>query len=219
MSIEIPRLEKRATINAVWDKPPWQSIGAEVIGLHMGSKPDHIPRTQVKVAYDDTSLYLIFRVEDRYVRAVAQNHQDGVCRDSCVEFFFTTGGDVASGYFNIEMNCGGTMLFHYQKTPSQDRVEIPEDQYSKFEIAHSLPKNIDPEIKEPTTWTVEYRLPIEILDGYCPVDRPAPGVSWRANFYKCGDQTSHPHWLTWSEVDFPRPNFHLPEFFGVIEFT
>ena len=24
--------------------------------------------------------------------------------------------------------------------------------------------------------------------------------AWRANFYKCGDDTSHPHWAAWSPL-------------------
>lgn len=50
------------------------------------------------------------------------------------------------------------------------------------------------------------------------VDKPAPGTRWRANFYKCADKTSHPHWLTWAPVDYPKPKFHLSGFLGWIEF-
>jgi hypothetical protein len=50
------------------------------------------------------------------------------------------------------------------------------------------------------------------------VEKPGPGVTWRANFYKCADKTSHPHWLTWAPVNYPKPKFHLPEYFGRIEF-
>jgi hypothetical protein len=50
------------------------------------------------------------------------------------------------------------------------------------------------------------------------VEKPGPGVTWRANFYKCADKTSHPHWLTWAHVNYPKPKFHLPEYFGRIEF-
>jgi hypothetical protein len=57
-----------------------------------------------------------------------------------------------------------------------------------------------------------------MLEKYTNVKRPATGVQWRANFYKCGDKTSHPHWLTWSVVDKPEPDFHRPEFFGILEF-
>lgn len=219
MSVKVTKLASPPKIDANWDKSPWQSIQPELIGKYMGQKPEHIPGTQVKIAYDDTAVYVIFRVEDRYVRAAATSHQGNVCRDSCVEFFFSPGADAPGPYFNIEMNCGGTMLFHFQQAPGEGRIEIPESDRSQIETAHSLPRIVDPEIEKPVTWTIEYRLPITILEKYCHVTRPAPGVTWRANFYKCADQTSHPHWLTWSSVDSPAPDFHLPQFFGVLEFV
>ena len=36
---------------------------------------------------------------------------------------------------------------------------------------------------------------------------PSPRAVWRVNFYKCADDTSHPHWLTWSPVELPDPKF------------
>jgi hypothetical protein len=40
----------------------------------------------------------------------------------------------------------------------------------------------------------------------------------RANFYKCGDGTSVPHYLSWNQVITETPDFHRPEFFGEISF-
>ena len=39
----------------------------------------------------------------------------------------------------------------------------------------------------------------------------------RANFYKCGDNCDKTHFLSWSPIALPTPNFHCPEFFGSIE--
>ena len=216
--LEVGRVKGRPTIDAKWDKESWRGVEPMSLRHHMGEPPEHSPRTLVKVAYDEAAIYVIFRVEDRYVRATTQRHQGAVCKDSCVEFFFTTGTDVSTGYFNLEMNCGGTMLFHFQEKP-RGGVEITEDDYGLITIATTLPRIVDPEIEQPTTWVVEYRIPIEILDKYCKLSKPAQGVKWRGNFYKCGDDTSHPHWLTWSAVDHETPNFHLPDFLGDIEFT
>jgi hypothetical protein len=184
----------------------------------MGKKPDPFPKVEVKIAYDNMAIGVLFRVEDRYVRATAAGHQDTVYKDSCVEFFFTPGPDVSKGYFNLEMNCGGTMLFHFQRQPRKDRIVIPDRECSLITTAHSLPRIVDPEIGEPVTWTVTYRIPIALLGRYCQVIAPAPQVVWRVNFYKCADDTSHPHWLTWSPVDLPDPNFHHPQSFGFLEF-
>lgn len=214
---KIRRLADPPKVDCAWDESPWQDIASASINSYMGKEPEHQPGTEVKVAYDDATIYVIFRVEDRYVRAVA-GHQGNVCQDSCVEFFFTPGPDVSIGYFNLEMNCGGTMLFHFQKAPGDTRNEIPLSECDKIVVAHSLPRIVDPEIEEPVTWTVAYGMPISVLQDYCDVVMPAPGVTWRANFYKCADRTSHPHWLTWAPVDFPVQNFHLPHDFGVLEF-
>lgn len=201
-----------------WNKPPWQAIPSERLRNYMGSKPAHFPRVQVKIAYDAMAVYVMFRVADRYVRATATQHQDSVCGDSCVEFFFTPGSDVSRGYFNIEMNCGGTMLFHFQSGPDKKKVVIPVSDCEKMSKTYALPRIVDPEIKEPVTWSVDYALPINLLQRYCAVSPPKPGAVWRANFYKCADNTSHPHWLTWAPVDYPKPNFHLPQTFGVLAF-
>ena len=218
MRIKIPRQINIPIDDTAWEKPPWRKILAHGIQNHMGETPDHFPRAEVKIAYDETSISLMFRVADRYVRAVAVAHQDNVCQDSCVEFFFTPDSDLSKGYFNLEMNCGGTMLFHFQPGQGKGRIIIPTTDCSRIKVAHSLPKIIHPEIRESVTWTVAYSIPMALVEKYCAIIPPGPQVEWRGNFYKCGDRTSHPHWLTWAPVDFPKPNFHLPRAFGILEF-
>jgi hypothetical protein len=216
---EVVRIGDGLDLEAGWDGRGWNTIAPLSLELFMGEKPEHRPRTAAKVAYNDQMIYVAFRVEDRYVRAVAQKNQDDVCCDSCVELFFTPNSDLATGYFNLEMNCGGTLLLYHQSSRSDiGRTVVAEADCRRIRIFHQLPKRIDPEIADPVTWTVAYAIPFEMLENYCPVTRPAPGVSWRANFYKCADHTSHPHWLTWSKVDNPTPDFHLPQFFGILKF-
>lgn len=205
-------------MDSSWTKSTWERIDPLALQKHMGEEPEHRPTVEAKLAYDGQALYVIFRVEDRYVRAVARGYHGHVCRDSCVEFFFTPGADIGLTYFNVEINCGGAMLFHYNPEGSETVLVDPSD-CDRVEIAHSLPEIVEPEIAEPVTWTLEFRLPFDVIEKYCPTaTRPAPGVRWRANLYKCADRTSHPHWLTWAPVDFPRPQFHVPECFGVLAF-
>lgn len=217
MKILVRRLRAPFAAGADWNHPLWQEIPSELIGNYMGEKPGHFPKTEVKIAYEETAICVMFRVEDRYVRAVAAEHQDSVCGDSCVEFFFTPGPDVSKGYFNFEMNCGGTILFHFNPEPRK-KIEIPKDDCEKIVKTHSLPRIVDPEVKEGLPWSVAFSIPIDLLSNYCQVDRPKRGDLWRANFYKCADHTSHPHWLTWSWVAYLKPNFHLPESFGLLDF-
>lgn len=218
MQYQVTKLNSAPVVDARWNRPPWSAIPALTVDHPAGDKPDHFPRVQARLGYDADAVYVIFRVEDRYVRAVARRHQDSVYKDSCVEFFFVPGKDVANGYFNVEMNCGGIMLFHFQKQPRKDQVQVAPEDLAQMTVAHSMPDRVEPEVQDNVTWTVEYRLPFDILGHYRAAARPAPGTIWRANFYKCGDQTSHPHWLTWSPIRRTPPDFHVPEDFGVLEF-
>ena len=215
---QVQRLETPMAIDGNWDKPQWQNAPSLSLGHFMGQKPEHMPKVNAKVLYDDQNVYVIFRVEDRYVRAVAHKHNAAVYEDSCVEFFFTPGTDLGLGYFNLEMNCGGTMLFYHQTARGQNATAIKDADRDTVEVAHTMPKIVATEITEPTTWIIEYRIPVKILENYCNTVKPGPGVTWRANFYKCADKTSHPHWLTWAKINRRQPDFHLPEFFGTLQF-
>jgi len=206
------------TINADWNKKIWNDTESVRLINYMGDKPTPFPEVQVKVRYDDKNIYVIFKVNDRYVRAVAKENNGKVWEDSCVEFFFAPGPDIERGYFNVETNCKGIILMNFSKKGSDKRGSISSEDISKITIAHSLSKNTETEIMEPVTWTLEYKIPFSMLAKYIKVEKPGKGINWRANFYKCGDETSHPHWLTWAPIINPTPNFHLPEYFGWLEF-
>jgi len=211
--------DNKFALDADWDRAEWRGVQPLELTHFMGERPTHFPHTQAKLLYDDEAISVIFRVEDRYVRAVAEKHQDDVFLDSCVEFFFAPADDVEKAYFNLEMNCGGTILLHYQTLPRIDPVELTAQEIAHIEVASTLPKIVEPEMPMPIVWTVEYRLPIRMLKKCYPsLVQPAPGVTWRANFYKCGDSTSHPHWLTWTKVEHATPDFHIPKFFGQLVF-
>lgn len=215
---KVQRLTEELTLDARWDKPQWDPIEAIEITHRLGPAPSFIPETQAKMRYDDENIYVIFHVHDRHVRAVAQAINGPVWEDSCVEFFFSPSHETLLPYFNLEVNCGGTPLMQCNQVPRQTYQMVDPADMARIEIAHSLPGIVEPEINEPVAWTVEYRLPLDILETYAQIVRPQPGVTWRANFFKCGDKTSNPHWLTWSRITNDRLDFHQPEFFGRLTF-
>jgi hypothetical protein len=222
MSYTIKRVDRLADPAADWDTPQWQQ--AETLEISHYPWPDsgHRPQTLARVLYDDQALAIHFRVEDQYVRAVAQRFQDSVCTDSCVEFFVAPRPD-SQAYFNFEVNCGGTMLLYRcpdrtESQAGQGNQSVSDADGQTIGIAHSLPKIVDPELTEPTTWTVEYHVPFALFGQYLDAPPVRSGSQWKANFYKCGDRTSHPHWGSWQPVDTPVPNFHQPDFFQPIVF-
>jgi hypothetical protein len=201
--------------------PDWSSIVPAEIGFFFAHSSDHRPQTAVRLAYDDAGLHVRFDVQDRYVRAVAERYQDSVCKDSCVEFFVQP--KVGGSYFNFEVNAGGILLLYripvaIDGTAQMDRLEpVPFELVREMEIFHSLPARVDPEITEPCEWSIEYKIPFELFQHYLGPSGSLAGQIWRANFYKCADATSHPHWGMWAPIPDGR-RFHRPEYFGELIF-
>jgi hypothetical protein len=206
------------TLNGTWDDHAWRNADTLELIYFMGDKPRFLPRVLVKVLYDAEALHAMFRVSDASVRAVHTVYQSPVCEDSCIEFFFTPGTDASRGYFNLEINCCGTSLFKHQTGRNENVRPVSASDAEKIAIYHSIQGTIDPEITAPAEWIIQWRLPFKILKNYTAFSMPEPGTAWKGNFYKCGDCTSNPHWLTWSEINKPEPDFHRPDFFGTLVF-
>lgn len=208
-------------IDADWDKPFWQDCEPASVGVNRWTSipAECLPRTQVKLKYDDRNLYVIFRVQDLYVKAAATQTHGPVYQDTCVECFLAPDSETPNAYFNLETNCCGVLLAQYHTGPRQNSRFFEIEDCQKIQIASSASGPIRNEIQKPLTWTIEYALPLEILTHYGTIQRPAPGVCWRGNFYKCADDCSKPHWISWSPVTGEKPDFHRPESFGLLEFV
>jgi hypothetical protein len=79
-----------------------------------------------------------------------------------------------------------------------------------------LPCYVEPEIVEPVVWLLQFFIPFALLEKYMGPIGTVEGQTWRANAYKCGDETSQPHWASWQPLT--EKNFHLPECFGAVHF-
>lgn len=215
MSYLIKRAVSPVKLSDDWNSPAWSAAVPLKLEYVFDRSSDHRPPTTVKALYDDKFIYILFQVEDRYVRAVQTENQSSVCTDSCVEFFVQPATD--DRYFNFEVNCGGTiLLYHVRNCRQGDYEKIPESDLATIERFHTLPKVVSPEITEPTTWRLGFAIPLSFFVKYSNIDPKLSGQVWRANFTKCADKTSHPHWLSWLKLS--KLDFHLPAEFGEIVF-
>ena len=207
-------------LDAAWDSPAWKKVPALKVASFRPESSEHRPKVQVKLQHDGAGICGAFKVEDQYVRCVASKFQDPVCLDSCVEFFVRPRED--KGYINFEFSGDGTLLCKFiedwTRVPGGfgKSVDLTPADGRQVSIWHSLPNIVEPEIAEPTTWYLSFRIPFALLEKYIGPLGPVSGQEWRANFFKCGDRTSHPHWASWSPVD--ALNFHLPHCFGRLVF-
>lgn len=177
---------------------------------------DFAPETELKLLHDGKKIYGLFRVRDHYVRATASRFGEQACLDSCVEFFLRPANNLR--YYNFEFTAGGyLLLYNITHLRKKKYTVIPREDIETIERSHSLPAVIDPEITVPTTWYLGFAAPVSFFvkygDGVSP---ELSGQTWTANVFKCGDATSHPHWLTWQPL--PKLDFHQPECFAPITF-
>jgi hypothetical protein len=202
------------------DGPLWKNAGSLEIASYLPQSSNHRPVTRVKVLHDADSVHVLFLVSDCYVRCTRTEYQSDVWNDSCVEWF--TQPKAASGYFNFEINCMGTLHVHYVEDPKRIDGELKKSTPVPYETArlvtifHTIPSVIDPEITKPLEWTIELKVPLLFFEPFIGPAGNLSGQTWRANFNKCADQTSHPTWATWSPVS--ELNFHRPQEFGEIVF-
>jgi cellulose/xylan binding protein with CBM9 domain len=64
---------------------------------------------------------------------------------------------------------------------------------------------------------VAMRIPFAMMESYVSATGDPRGQTWRGNLFKCGDETSHPHWASWAPIG-QELNFHQPEKFGELRF-
>jgi hypothetical protein len=207
-------------LTGCWDGPAWDQAETLELARFRSAGSDHKPKTAARLLYNSSGIFGIFRVEDRYVRSIHAEYLSPVYKDSCVEFFVKPKQD--RGYFNFEFNCSGALFCSYiidsARTAEGFRnfVKLSEEDGKQILIYNSMPDIVEPEIREPVTWLLEFFIPFCLFEQYIGSIGNVAGQSWRANFYKCGDETSHPHWASWTPL--PEKNFHLPNCFGEIRF-
>lgn len=207
-------------LNADWQDPVWQLAKPIPIDQFREESSDHRPITTAKLLYNEAGIHGIFYVEDQYVRCVQEQLHDLVCKDSCVEVYFHPKAEL--GYMNFEISGNTTLLSYYitdtegAPTSFKEFVKITEAQSQQVSIVSSLPERVEPEITKPKVWTLQFFVPFSLFADYMGNLGPIKGQQWRCNLFKCGDETSHPHWASWQPV--PELNFHAPETFGHIVF-
>jgi len=213
-----PFIDQPAKLSLDWNDPLWSRCAVLNIDCFHSRSSDHRPVTDARLFFTPEALHVLFRVQDQYVRSVATKYQDQVSRDSCVELFWQP--VEGTGYFNFEFNCGGVMLLYYIEDPKRRGEtsfekfrEVSEIHAREIEILTTLPEVNPIEITDPIEWRLAAKIPFRALEPYVGRIDPARHAESRANLYKCGSLTSHPHWASWSDIG-EVLNFHQPEKFG-----
>lgn len=166
----------------------------------------YTPSCKFQIGHDDKQIILHFDVEEEYVKASSFSHNQDIWTDSCVEFFVSL--DEKQTYFNFEFNPLGVGLVGKGTSQKTERIRLGNDEINKIATFSTVQGKVGEK-----KWALILIIPIALIG--CEA---LSGKMIYANFYKCGDDLPTPHFLSWNPIKSDTPNFHLPEFFGNIEF-
>ena len=167
------------------------------------------PVVAFDIARGKEDLYLHFFVKGLSIRAMNDTDGNFVHYDSCVEFFMRKADEMS--YINFEFNCIGTCYACRHQT-REISIPLTPDEFRSIRRYTTLQQEAFEEKKGIYTWELITAIPFKVMG----LDAENLPVKIFGNFYKCADMTENPHYVTWSPINLPQPNYHCPEFFGEI---
>ncbi len=171
------------------------------------------PEVTLRMFHTGSSLLLRYDVAEKYTAARVTEDGGEVWTDSCVECFMAPDD---SGYYNLEATCIGRILLSNRKSRSEGIVQADEEVLKSIVRIPSLSCEPFEECTGDNRWSLTLAIPPQALFRHEINDWS--GMKLRMNFYKCGDNLSKPHFLSWKPVKTGSPDFHRPEFFAEVEF-
>jgi len=172
------------------------------------------PEVAFSIAYSDHEIFLKYYITENYFKAEKTETNQMVCEDSCIEFFVSPEDDGI--YYNLEFNGIGTCLMG-SGTGRVDLTRANPEIISKIRRLTSAGEKPVKEKVGKFEWTVTIAIPFEVFFLHKIID--LEGKTFRANFYKCGDMLTVPHYVTWNPVGTEKPDYHQPKYFGLLKFV
>ena len=174
---------------------------------------DYKPDVKFSIAYADREILLKYYVTEQWFKAEKTETNQDVYEDSCVEFFMSPSADGI--YYNLEFNGIGTCLMGSGTGRENSRRADPRI-IARIRRMTSVGNKSVKERKGEFSWTLTMAIPLDVFFHHKITE--LKGKTFRANFYKCGDKLSVPHYVTWNPVKTEKPDYHRPEYFGLLKF-
>lgn len=132
-----------------------------------------------------------------------------VYKDSALEAFFQFNPTHNNGYINLELNSAGILRAQFGET-RDERQFFTKEQMQQCLIECGKEQNSQGQ----DIWWVQVLLPFSIIEYFYGPLALSEGTGLCCNFFKLSETKEIEHYASYSPIDYPVPNFHLPEFFA-----
>jgi hypothetical protein len=170
------------------------------------------PGLKFRIAHTGNEIWLKYYVNEKNILAQETRTNGDVYKDSTVEFFISIDG---KSYYNFEFSCIGTIHIGHGEG-RHNRTPVNPVIAEKIQIESTLGNQPFAEKSGDFNWEMMIQIPVECF-AFDKI-KTLKGLQVTGNFYKCGDETSDPHFVTWNAIGTENPDYHCPEYFGKIDF-
>ncbi len=172
---------------------------------HWEAPVPYRPKAYYKIGIVGKSIVAVLKCYEENPRAVFENRDAPIYKDSCLEFFVKPFEQFPE-YINIECNSKGAFL-----------CEIGEGKYDRrlLKAVSELSPVVESFFGEDglgSYWGVKIEISDNLLKDVFKISDFEYNVLG-CNFYKCGDDCEIPHYVAASPVTTLPPGFHNPECF------
>jgi hypothetical protein len=213
------RVPRDLALSGKVDDPLWQQAEAvTLVDPVTGGAKRY--RTEARLLYSDTHLYIGFTCEDAYVWGTYTERDAPIFSEECVEVFIAPSGKFRQ-YYELNVSPRNTVFdaFILNGRP----LDAGFRKFTSFPdfTCEGLVTlvHVDGELGVPGArgWSAEYAIPFAGIIGSDNL-APVPGEEWRLNLYRIDSEEANQLDLyAWSP---PGANdFHIPWQFGVLRFA
>jgi hypothetical protein len=205
------------------DALAWSSAAAIHPFRRADGRSDARRQTLAKLLWDDEALHALFVCEDDNIWSPYLNHNDPLFDGEVVELFLDP-EDRRTRYFEFEVSPRNVL---FAATIENFGGDPPRTRYTcDLDISALASRvEVDGRLKNPghpdRRWSAYLRIPFRLLGGR---SAPVPGERWKANLFRIDRQGPAPggpedEFSCWSSPCTEPAAFHVPDAFGVLEFT
>jgi alpha-galactosidase len=167
-----------------------------------GRNADPHRETEARILWSPDQLFLQFRARYRilYTFPNTNSRQDELWDRDVAEVFLQPPHQSGRNYAEFEIS------------PNGDWLDLAIEN-GKLRHLHSNLKSRVTVHADQNSWNAELALPILVIDPHFD-----PHHAWRVNFFRIEGVEPDRFYSSWKPTNTDRPNFHVPEAFGALNF-
>jgi alpha-galactosidase len=199
------RLRQPADANGFPVEQEWQRA-EPVTFCHdwQGKNEDPSRSSEVRLLWSDDHLYIRFRCRYRAIYVFPDGAANGR-RDELWD------RDVAEAFLQGD-RFGEKCYKEFEVSPNGQWLDLDITPQGLTHLASGMRSNVS--VKEAEKkWEADLAIPIAAITS----DFDA-GQNWRVNFFRCEGLEPQRFYSAWQPTETEKPNFHVPEKFGVLRF-